>query len=85
MSIPTLNESRCGQRPVPTNFTDYLTLNQQMALFGLSRLGWRLNFIRRPFHQAPTIVLRSRRNNQVIGVLERDGRVNPSPTLKLRH
>jgi hypothetical protein len=84
MSIPTLCNSRCGLRPIPKNFTDYLTIHQQMALFGLSRLGWRLKFIRRPYRREPTIVLKSRRNAQVIGVLERDGRINTTPALALR-
>lgn len=84
MSIPTLRDSRCGLRPIPKNFTDYLSIHQQMALFGLSRLGWRLKFIRRPHHREPTIVLRSRHNEQVIGVLELDGRINTSPALYLR-
>jgi len=82
--IPTLYDSRCGLHPVPKNFTDYMTLKQQIVLFGLGKLGWRLQFIRRPHHQEPTIVLKHRHNNHVIGVLERDGRINTAPILTLR-
>lgn len=84
MAIPTLYNSRCGLHPVPKNFTDYLTLNQKVALFGLHRLGWRLKFIRRPHREEPTIVLRSRHNDHTIGVLERDGHINTAPILTLR-
>lgn len=84
MPIPTLYDSRCGLYPIPKNFTDYLTLKQQIALFGLARLGWRLKFIRRPHHEEPTIVLKSRHNDHIISVLERDGHINTTPNLTLR-
>ena len=84
MSIPTLKDSRCGLHPVPRNFADYLTLRQQVALFGLGRLGWRLKFIRRPYHEAPIVVLRSRLDENQISVLEQDGHINTSPMLQWR-
>jgi hypothetical protein len=84
VTIPTLYDSRCGQLPVPKNFTDYLTPKQEVALFGLNKLGWRLNFIRRPHHQEPTIVLKSRHDDHVVSVLDRDGHINTAPALALR-
>ena len=84
MPIPTLYDSRCGLHPIPKNFTDYLTLKQQIALFGLARLGWRLKFIRRPQHEEPIVVLKSRHNEQIVGVLDKDGHINTTPRLTLR-
>jgi hypothetical protein len=84
MTIPTLYDSRCGLHPIPKNFTDYLSSKQEVALFGLSKLGWRLKFIRRPQHQEPVIVLKHRGDDRVIGVLERDGHINTEPDLLLR-
>jgi hypothetical protein len=78
------NENRCGLRPVPKNFSDYMTLEQKIVLFSLGALGWRLKFIRRPYRQRPTVVLRKRHNDHIIGVLERDGHINTSPALVLR-
>lgn len=77
-------EHRNRLRAVPKNFSQYMTLEQQIVLFALGRLGWRLNFIRRSSFQNPTVVLRSRRSPGTIGVLERDGHINTMPSLVLR-
>ena len=77
-------ENRNQLRAVPKNFSQYMTLEQQIVLFALGRLGWRLKFIRRSSFQNPTVVLRSRRSPTTIGVLERDGHINTSPALVLR-
>lgn len=81
----TAKECRNQMRAVPKNFSQYMTLEQQLVLFALGALGWRLNFIRRSRLQKPMVVLRGRRNHNAIGVLERDGHINTSPTLLLRH
>lgn len=81
----TVKECRNQMRAVPKNFNQYMTLEQQIVLFALGALGWRLNFIRRSRLQQPMVVLRGRRDHNTIGVLERDGHINTSPALTLRH
>ena len=80
----TPKECRNRMRAVPKNFSQYMTLEQQLVLFALGALGWRLNFIRRSRLQKPMVVLRGRRDHNTIGVLERDGHINTSPALILR-
>lgn len=80
-----LKEIRGTMPPIPKNFIKYLTLEQEVALRSLGHFGWRLNFIRRPPFRDPTVVLRSRLDDQIISVLEKDGRINHSPLLELRH
>jgi hypothetical protein len=68
-------EKRNRQRPIPDNFTDYLTPEQQSALQRAGKFGWRLRFIRRPLFQEPTVVL-SRFGGQIMAVLEKNGYVD---------
>jgi hypothetical protein len=77
-------DNRNKKRPIPKNFSAYLTLDQEIALMHLGKLGWRLKFIRRPFFQLPTVVLRSRQSGNIVSVLERDGRINTASHMKLR-
>jgi hypothetical protein len=77
-------ENRNRQRPIPENFTDYLTAEQQAALNQARKFGWQLQFIRRPLFQEPTVVL-SRFGGTVMAVVEKNGYVDMDHrTLALR-
>ena len=77
-------DNRNKKRPIPKNFSAYLTLDQEIALRHLGKLGWRLKFIRRPFFQTPIVVLQSRYGGNVVSVLERDGHINTASTMRMR-
>jgi hypothetical protein len=77
------SDKRNQQLPIPKNFADYLTLEQELALSTLCHFGWRLKFIRRPLFKEPTVVLS--RSDHTFGILERDGRIHDMPTLRMRN
>lgn len=81
MPVP-MTEKRNRQLPVPPNFSDYLTRDQQTALKILGNFGWQLKFIRRPLFREPTVVLS--RSAYTFGILERDGRIHDIPAPKRR-
>ena len=68
-------ENRNRQPPIPENYIDYLSAEQQAALLQAGKFGWRLKFIRRPLFQEPTVVL-SRFGGKVMAVLEKNGYVD---------
>lgn len=76
-------DKRNKQKPVPTNLGEFLTEEQQLALNKIESYGWRLEFIRRPLFQKPTVVVFGPDNGQ-IGVLLDDGTIEREPDLSLR-
>ena len=78
-----VQNKRNKQSPIPENFLDYLTVDQEVALGGLRGIGWELKFIRRPPFEECTAVLINT-GSHVLGVLEKDGHVNFAPDLALR-
>jgi hypothetical protein len=76
-------DKRKGEKEVPDDLEDVLNGDQLLTLRQIERFGWRLAFVRRPvFQQVVPVVLTS--DNQKIGVLEEDGRLNMNPDIKLR-
>ena len=76
-------EKRKGEKGIPDDLEDVLNQDQIMTLRQIERFGWRLAFVRRPVFQQPIpIVLTA--DDQKIGVLEEDGRLNMNPDIKLR-
>ena len=76
-------EKRKGEKAVPDDLEDVLNQDQIMTLRQIERFGWRLAFVRRPVFQHPIpVVLTS--DDQKIGVLEEDGRLNMNPDIQLR-
>lgn len=78
-------EKRKGEKavPVPEDLEEVLNGDQLMTLRQIERFGWRLAFIRRPVFQEPIPVVVTG-DNEKIGVLEEDGRLNMNPSIKLR-
>ena len=78
------NDKRNRQKPVPSNIDEFLSEEQKMALNKIEGYGWRLEFIRRPLFQEPTVVVFGPDNGQ-IGVLQKDGTIERNPELALRN
>jgi hypothetical protein len=76
-------EKRKGEKAVPEDLEDVLNQDQIMTLRQIERFGWRLGFVRRPVFQQPVPVVLTA-DDQKIGVLEEDGRLNMNPDIKLR-
>lgn len=76
-------EKRKGEKAIPEELEDVLNQDQIMTLRQIERFGWRLAFVRRPVFQQPIPVVLTG-DNQKIGVLEEDGRLNMNPDIKLR-
>lgn len=76
-------DKRNKQKPVPSNLADFLTGEQQMSLNKIESYGWRLEFIRRPLFEKPTVVIFGPDNGQ-IGILRDDGSIEHNPDLPLR-
>lgn len=76
-------EHRNKQAPIPHNFLDYLTMDQEIALGSLRAFGWELKFIRRaPFKECTAVLINT--GSQAFSVLEKDGHINFAPALSLR-
>lgn len=80
----TVRERRNGQPAIPDNLDNFLTTEQKVALSYLGKIGWQLKFVRRIFFEEPLVVL-SRPNGRITSVLEKDGRINVSHSVPLRH
>ncbi|HEY3487660.1 MAG TPA: hypothetical protein VGL10_06310 [Gammaproteobacteria bacterium] len=76
-------EKRKGEKAIPDKLEDVLNDDQLMTLRQIERFGWRLAFVRRPVFQKPIPVVLTA-DDQKIGVLEEDGRLNMNPDVKLR-
>jgi hypothetical protein len=68
--------------PIPENYSDYLTMEQEIMLVELSKFGWQIKFIRRHMRQEPIVVLG--RSDQTFGILEQDGRIHDISVPKMR-
>jgi hypothetical protein len=76
-------DKRNKQAPIPQNFLDYLTVDQEVALGSLRAFGWELKFIRRPpFTECVAILINT--GSDAFSVLEKDGHINFAPALSLR-
>ena len=76
-------DKRNKQAPIPNNFLDYLTVDQEVALGSLRAFGWELKFIRRaPFRECVPVLINT--GSDAFSVLEKDGHINFSPALTLR-
>lgn len=76
-------EKRKGEKAIPEDLEDVLNPDQLMTLRQIERFGWRLAFVRRPVFQQPIPVVLTG-DNEKIGVLEEDGRLNMNPSITLR-
>jgi hypothetical protein len=77
----TTNERR--QRPDPAQLRLGLTAEQAQAVETLEHFGWQLRFVRRPLFRDPIPVLFDRGGQRYV-VLQPDGSLDESQTLKLR-
>jgi hypothetical protein len=76
-------EKRKGDKGIPEELEDVLNQDQIMTLRQIERFGWRLAFVRRPVFQQPVPVVLTA-DDQKIGILEEDGRLNMTPEIQLR-
>ena len=81
--MPMDKEKRTGQKAIPDNYQKMLNSEQLMTLRRIEGFGWRLQFIRRPLFQKVVPILYSP-DNQEIGILEEDGRINTKVDIKVR-
>jgi hypothetical protein len=77
-------ELRGSRPPLPADIFYYLNEVQRLALHSLENFGWQLAFIRRPLFMPPMIVVKCDEDAK-FAVLEEDGSVNLSPSIKWRH
>lgn len=77
-------EARGSRTPLPADVFYYLNEVQRLALHSLENFGWQLAFIRRPLFVPPMIVVKNSEQSK-FAVLEEDGSVNLSPSVKWRH
>lgn len=84
-AVPTEKEDKRGSRhALPSNVFYYLTEIQRIALRSLENFGWQLAFIRRPLFIPPVVVVKNAEQSKY-AILEEDGSVNLSPSVKWRH
>jgi hypothetical protein len=76
-------EKRKGDKEIPDKLENVLNEEQLLTLRQIERFGWRLAFVRRPVFQQPVPVVLTG-DNEKIGVLEEDGRLNLNSSVKLR-
>lgn len=76
-------ERRKDQQSSTTELRTMLNQRQGDTLNALERLGWHLNFVRRPLFQASTVVVTDAERG-LHAVLEDDGTINQSHELRLR-
>jgi hypothetical protein len=76
-------EKRKGDKGIPEELEDVLNQDQIMTLRQIERFGWRLAFVRRPVYQQPVPVVLTA-DDQKIGILEEEGRLNMTPEIQLR-
>lgn len=82
-AVLSKEDLRGTRTALPPDVFFYLNTIQRVALESLENLGWKLAFIRRPLFFTPLVVL-SRGVEPKYAVLEQDGSLNLSPSLKLR-
>ena len=75
---------RGSRSSLPADVFYYLNDVQRLALHSLENFGWQLAFIRRPLFVPPMIVVKNSEQSKY-AVLEEDGSVNLSPSVKWRH
>lgn len=68
-------EKRKGEKAIPDDVDDYLNDLQQMILRNIGRIGWSLQFIRRPSGDLPIAVIGNKEGNRFC-VLDESGSVN---------
>ena len=68
-------EKRKGEKAIPDNLSDYLNDLQLMILDNIGRIGWSLQFVRRPLGESPIAVIGNKEGNNFC-VLEDSGSVN---------
>jgi hypothetical protein len=77
------HNKRKRKAPIPDNFIDYLTIDQEVALGPLRGCGWELKFIRRrPTDDCTAVLIHT--SSHVLSVLEKDGHVNFAPDQSMR-
>lgn len=70
-------------KPIPDNFESMLNAMQLMTLRNIEQRGWKLYFIRRDGLDVPVPAVRSI-DDETIGVIEVDGRLNTTPNIRVR-
>lgn len=78
-----MNTPERRQPPDPVQLRAGLTPEQRKAVETLEHFGWQLRFVRRPLFRDPIPVLFDRSGERFV-VLQPDGSLDESQTLKLR-
>ncbi|AHY57148.1 hypothetical protein [Stenotrophomonas rhizophila] len=78
-----MNTPERRQPPDPAQLRAGLTDAQRQAVETLEHFGWHLRFVRRPLFRDPIPVLFDRSGERFV-VLQPDGTLDESQTLKLR-
>ncbi|WP_448134739.1 hypothetical protein [Stenotrophomonas rhizophila] len=78
-----MNTPERRQPPDPAQLRAGLTAEQRQAVETLEHFGWHLRFVRRPLFRDPIPVLFDRSGERFV-VLQPDGTLDESQTLKLR-
>jgi hypothetical protein len=77
-------EKRKHTTAATENPDELLNQNERRALRQIETFGWRLHFLRKSSSRYPEPVILSPRGDK-FAILERDGRINMTPDLTVRH
>ena len=77
------NDRRNGTRPFPAKLDEVLNNEQLLELQHVEGFGWMLQFIRQPLFQDVIPVVFSP-DTRSFAVLEKDGRINRQPDIRVR-
>jgi hypothetical protein len=77
------NDRRNGTRPFPAKLDEVLNNQQLLELQHVEGFGWMLQFIRQPLFQDVIPVVFSP-DTRSFAVLEKDGRINRQPDIRVR-
>ncbi len=80
----SFGEKRRGELPVPLNLRSLLSEQQLSSVRQMECFGWRLAFVRRADNQIPMVVI-ANKNEKKFALLEKDGSINTSCRLDIRH
>jgi hypothetical protein len=76
-------DKRGTHSSIPNDLHQYLTPLQRQSLEHLKEFGWKLEFVRRPLFEPPTVVLLSPEGKQY-ATLEEEGSLNLEPEIRWR-
>ncbi len=76
-------ERRTGVKPIPGDLKEVLNKAQWQTLKGGEYSNWVLKYVRRPLFLEPVFVVHNTEDD-MIGVLEKDGSINMQPDIEIR-